>query len=390
MYSIQCPAPSSAGLVLLISEILKAKPAIVKKLFPSNEGDLIVDDWKDVRLSEDETHNLGHYDAMKREPNYAISGPVKLWECALTSQHYHPSVRLFASSLLDEQRSHEVTYDSDPTVDFSVINFLNRFAYKNPKKVAGDADKKLRRSASHVEEEPVNSSLFVGIDGDEVDPQRKFFHRFFFERNQLIESGKSRAKKKAAKSEDDDDEDSEGSGSGAADLSDDDGGEGDNVSVGLEEEIDRYADKLASDLMNAADKDADIDDDELIDDFEESEEMDDLFEANDDDDSSLGGGDIDDFGGEVSDDEDNDNVDLKPSVGDRRLPRTSEHSANPKKKKQKMKASEASDFANAEDYEKEMDDILREIQDFGAVSAGSDGRPPKQSIKKNSRKNNKH
>ncbi len=44
--------------------------------------------------------------------------------------HYHASVVSFAQQLLD---SGVISYPGDPLRDFTIIRFLDRFVYKNPK-----------------------------------------------------------------------------------------------------------------------------------------------------------------------------------------------------------------------------------------------------------------
>jgi hypothetical protein len=53
------------------------------------------------------------------------------WELVLLSRHHHPSVGKWASALLDGD---EIIYSGDPLRDFQPICFLDRFAFKNPKK----------------------------------------------------------------------------------------------------------------------------------------------------------------------------------------------------------------------------------------------------------------
>lgn len=42
----------------------------------------------------------------------------------------HPTVRLWAQSLIDGK---SLDYSGDPILDFSIANFLDRIAYKEPK-----------------------------------------------------------------------------------------------------------------------------------------------------------------------------------------------------------------------------------------------------------------
>ena len=44
----------------------------------------------------------------------------------------HPTIKLWASQLLNNTL---VTYNGDPILDFSLSNFLDRIAYKEPKSI---------------------------------------------------------------------------------------------------------------------------------------------------------------------------------------------------------------------------------------------------------------
>ena len=73
------------------------------------------------------------YDPNKREPRFAGASSECLWELAPLALHFHPSVRSFAESVMFSPGL-SIKYDGDPLADFSIISFLDRFVYKNPKK----------------------------------------------------------------------------------------------------------------------------------------------------------------------------------------------------------------------------------------------------------------
>ena len=50
--------------------------------------------------------------------------------------HFHPSVANFAGSILDGSG---VKYSGDPIQDFTIMRFLDRFVFRNPKKETGDS-----------------------------------------------------------------------------------------------------------------------------------------------------------------------------------------------------------------------------------------------------------
>ena len=120
---------------------------------------------------------------------------------------------------------------------------------------------------------------------DSVDPDKQFFYKYFTDKQQLVAEGRSRNK---SKQKADDAED----GSEDGDSDSDDGRnaaqDSDVESNAGEDEIDRYADKLAEQLMRSAGND--------IDDFDFSDE-------GEDDDEGSAVGELDDVAADSSDDE---------------------------------------------------------------------------------------
>ena len=78
------------------------------------------------------TSKEDQYDATKRDPSHAHAETTPLWELSMLKQHYHPSVRSFASSLISEELDNKIIYSGDPLLDFSTSAFLERFSYRNP------------------------------------------------------------------------------------------------------------------------------------------------------------------------------------------------------------------------------------------------------------------
>lgn len=161
------------------------------------------------------------YDGKKRDPEYSNADRSSLWEVTLFLQHYHPSVSLFANRLL----SHS---EMPPKPDLSLntlIHFLDRFVYRNPKATSaprgasimqpmagGDSSALLVSAYSNKSsnKQPVNSEAFWKQGSDKVNADEVFFHKYFSK----LGRGKDKASKKknerkadAENSEDDDDED---------------------------------------------------------------------------------------------------------------------------------------------------------------------------------------
>lgn len=196
-----------------------------------------------------------------------------------------------------------------------------------------------------MNEEAINSSEF--ILSKDVAPHKAFFHKFFATRAQMVEQGyiKNRSKKKKASVAGEEDE---------------------------EDELDRFADKLAEDLMTSAGgDDPDADD---MDDF-------DLDGADESEDGGEGGGSLGDlegdgenasdvgaeyelmaFGDDEDDDTDGDELEeveeeSKPQKGALKgaLKTTGKQPIVGKKRKE----SSGSDFADAAEYEDIMEQIVQ-------------------------------
>ena len=293
-------APIAAALMLIISEIFAVRPSLLvlltsaesteASIAPKDAGNSQSDrgirdpvktreEGGADRPEEVNWQVLGGYDASKREPAFAVRSIPPLWELCLLKNHFHPSVQAFSQSLLSKSSNHFISFDGDPTVDFSLSSFLNRFAYKKPKKQQIEKAKESHhRKQRSINEQPVNEEA---IDADNLAlkaPDKAFFMKFFGDRARLLERGQIRdrtARKKSRTEGVDEDE---------------------------EEEMDRYADKLADDLLRGGDAvGPDIDDDD-DDDMEGdsdggdlSDDVDDELSGGDDmdDDESLGGLDFD-------------------------------------------------------------------------------------------------
>lgn len=72
------------------------------------------------------------YDPYHRVAAYAGGEFSIRTELLLLKEHYHPTVKVFAENIIDRKK---IDYYGDPLKDFNLTHFLERFAFKNPKKV---------------------------------------------------------------------------------------------------------------------------------------------------------------------------------------------------------------------------------------------------------------
>ncbi|XP_068219686.1 CCAAT/enhancer-binding protein zeta-like [Palaemon carinicauda] len=156
------------------------------------------------------TNNFGkvmkrnYYDPYLRSPQYSGAHFTSLWELLLLQAHYHPSVALFAEKIITEEL---ISYSGDPLQDFTLIRFLDRFVYKNPKKDVEKMNPSAVTLGSRAYYTPdgargiaVNSEDFIKLEGQEVPEDQQFFHSYF-----------TKYKVETKKKKDDDDDDDVGS-----------------------------------------------------------------------------------------------------------------------------------------------------------------------------------
>jgi ribosome biogenesis protein MAK21 len=359
----QSTAPIAAGLIFLVSEVFHAKPALLESMLEIESNGSPAPLHADSPLPDSSYWLLGNFDASKRDALHACPRMPSIWETTLFSSHYHPSVQAFSSAFLDPAQSHTIKYNGDPTSDFSLSSFLNRFAYKNPKKTQFEMRRKRSQAA---QEEPMNSKVFQDMEAADIAPEKEFFHKYFYDRSRMRDEGKSRNrsrhKEKTGEDEDEDESDF-----------DEDG------------EMDKFADKLALDLMaSAGNGPVDIDDD---DDFMDSDDSgDDSGDGKEDEDDEydiMKGADMDGMGsgddsyGEFTDEDGEENVDFGSE---------SDEEPVPSKKSNKRKKG-GSEFASAEDYEEEMEAIVVQQAQKKAVSKDVEesDKPAKKSKKSKKR-----
>jgi len=125
------PAASAAASVYLAARLRKRNKPLEERL---ETGAPTHDDKED----DDRTAAASTSRYVKRDPLYATSVDPKPWEVATFLRHYHPSVRAFARQYLEKDRRLDA-YAGDPLQDFTLSNFFDRFAYRNPKKHVSDA-----------------------------------------------------------------------------------------------------------------------------------------------------------------------------------------------------------------------------------------------------------
>ncbi|CAJ1969029.1 unnamed protein product [Cylindrotheca closterium] len=210
--ALHANAATVAGSVFLLNEIAMSKPSlrVCLETVPIGRNCLLVlDDSKREPSSALVASNNGNAETRETGQSVGETMSPPLWELCLVSQHFHPSVSKFGSTIGD------ISYAGDPLRDFGLAPFLDKFSYRNPKsnkKVSDRYDRRRsiaeRRSGMKLQiqsrlELPVNDPQFLEQEG--VSEQDEFFLKFFSERARRDEI--KGIKRQLESSETDDEED---------------------------------------------------------------------------------------------------------------------------------------------------------------------------------------
>ncbi|KAI9850208.1 MAG: hypothetical protein M1838_005978 [Thelocarpon superellum] len=149
------------------------------------------------------------YDGRKRDPEHSGADQSCLWELIPFLSHFHPSVTLFASRLLQGQ-----TMPPKPDLSLhTMIHFLDRFVYRNAKSLssprgtsimqplAGEDNRGMLLSSRDRSRAraPLNNEKFWAKRADDIAVDEVFFHKYF---NQVGKGGSKAAKKRKEKGRD--------------------------------------------------------------------------------------------------------------------------------------------------------------------------------------------
>ncbi|KAF9260990.1 CBF-domain-containing protein [Marasmius fiardii PR-910] len=173
------------------------------------------------------------YDPRKRDPQYAHASSSPLWELTPLLHHYHPTISLHAGQLLSSQPLTGASADLSLN---TLSHFLDRFVYKNPKKISTSTDANgtttkakgssaMQPAGSAIEgvklvkgetaassgEMLMNEEQFLRKRAEDVPVDQLFFHKFFTRKREREQGSRSKGGKEEG-IEDDSDGVSEGDG----------------------------------------------------------------------------------------------------------------------------------------------------------------------------------
>lgn len=291
------------------------------------------------------------YDAHKRAPEHANADNSCVWELLPFLAHYHPSVSVSSDNVINHEK---LSGKPDLTL-YTLIHFLDRFVYRNPKlsssgirgssimqpMASGDTHAMLIKSESGAHRTlPVNSEAFKVKKDDEIAAEEVFFHKYFA----TLGKEPVKKKKKGHKQADGEDDDEAGSGD--------------------EDAIWKAMIDSAPDLEGAnSDDDDDLEFSDLESDLDDDEEVEDDMNKEMVDDDSEGGVDVEagifddsDDGlmeaGILEDESDFEDFDAQAETSKSKA-KTSKK-ASDRERLKKLKALPT--FASVSDYAKMLDD----------------------------------
>ncbi|KAJ3282274.1 hypothetical protein HK104_010981 [Borealophlyctis nickersoniae] len=147
--------PFVCGALWLVGEIMKGRPGLFAMCTMGEEDD---DEERFVDVADEEGEGEGEdrqdakegaetigkkadwsekYDGRKRDPMFANADRTCFWELTQFATHFHPTVSLYARTLLSGSPiappPNATNYD--PLQNHTLSRFLDRFVFKNPKKV---------------------------------------------------------------------------------------------------------------------------------------------------------------------------------------------------------------------------------------------------------------
>ncbi|KAF2145482.1 uncharacterized protein K452DRAFT_264546 [Aplosporella prunicola CBS 121167] len=232
-------APFACGVLYLIAELQTTFPSIkimlaTPEVTEDDEEEHFVDAPEDGETDGAAAENAAasrevaaptseapRYDGRKRDPEHTNADLACLWDILPFPQHFHPSVSLFASRLLNQE---EMPPKPDPTLH-TLMHFLDRFAYRNAKQKtsvgkgasimqpmagASTADLLIKSRDGGRTEAPLNSEKFWRKRIEDVGADEVFFHQYFEKSGKRAAADKKKNKaKKAADDEGSEDEEGE-------------------------------------------------------------------------------------------------------------------------------------------------------------------------------------
>lgn len=223
--------PFICGVLYLVNELITTFPTIKTMLsvpedHADDSGDEHYDDVDEDKAGKPEAEaqekksKHAVYDSRKRDPAHAQADLSCLWELLPLQAHYHPSVHVLASKIVDQTPIKE---KPDPTI-YTLMNFLDKFSFRNAKTksqaIHGSSIMQpmsgTSKAASYLitardgdrTHDPLNSEQFWRQKVDDVRVDEVFFHTYFEKAGKAKQADKKAKKKDRRKGDSDEDDES--------------------------------------------------------------------------------------------------------------------------------------------------------------------------------------
>lgn len=219
------------GILYLLSELVVSMPQLHNMISqPEDNEDDEEEVFRDVPEEGDEPlpevvksqPKIVSYNSHKRDPQHAQADRSSLWELTPFLNHFHPTVAIYATSLMNNK-----PMPSKPDLGMHTLShFLERFIYRNPKHkpppargssimqplAGGGTTGMVLASRNKKAIIPVNSEAFWRRAAEDVGADEVFFHRYFNNRAATAAGSPNQKKKEAKDDEDDGSDAGEGEG----------------------------------------------------------------------------------------------------------------------------------------------------------------------------------
>jgi len=139
--------------------------------------------------------NDKQYDARKRDPQYSNADKSRLWELIAFTKHFHPTVALYATQIINGQ-----SISGQPELHLhTTTHFLDKFVFRNPKKhdkikgsdpllqpmVTSEPGRVVIKKGTGISKDElnVNSKEFWTMKLEDVPVDQIFFHKYFTQKH---------------------------------------------------------------------------------------------------------------------------------------------------------------------------------------------------------------
>lgn len=192
-----------------VSKTNKNKKSQVNIMLPNvtfdstNTSDIKEKTETEIKIEEDTTLI---YDPFNFNPLKSGASNSPIIELVALSEHFHPSVALFSRNIIEGKT---INYSGDPLEDLTLIRFLDRYVFKNPKKLEekkvtsnGPLAVRAKYTPKGIRAIPVDSQAYLNEKEERIPVDELFLYRYLNKKHEI----KSFVKKEKG---DDDDSDND-------------------------------------------------------------------------------------------------------------------------------------------------------------------------------------